>query len=220
MRFQNWLLDEQLIIEAVELCVIIEALDRKEEIEAAADRAKTDPSAIGDFLAIIRPVVEMMLSRQIRGGRNHPFFEDTIQDILMNVWRNLRGELGEPVRGPFIPWLGSVVRRAMLNTVDKKRRKRPESLEKVIKEPESNLGIDMNVGSELDLGERDDAMAKAIDSLSQLDREILKLYYFEDMTHEQIGRKLNIPIGTSKRRLSDAKQRLKIALERFGIDSE
>lgn len=217
MRFQNWLLDEQLIIEAVELCVIIEALDNEKEIEAAADRARTDPSAIGDLLAIIRPVVEMMLARKIRGGKNHPFFEDIIQDVLMVVWRNLRGELGEPVRGPLIPWLGSVVHRTMLNAVDKKRRKRPGSLEKIMKEPENRLSIDMDVEGEVD---RDDAMSKAIDSLSQMDREILKLYYFEDMTHEQIGQKLGIPIGTSKRRLSDAKQRLKVALEKFGIDSE
>ncbi len=217
MRFQNWLLDEQLIIEAVDLCVILEALDNEEEIEAAADRARKDPSAIGDLLAIIRPVVEMMLARQMRGGRDHPFFDDIVQDILMIVWRNLRGELGKPVRGPLKPWLGSVVRRAMLNFV---RRPQPGSLDHIVKNPEGSIGIDMDVPGEVETMERDDALAKAIDSMSEMDREILKLYYFEDMSHEQIGQKLNIPIGTSKRRLSDAKQRLKVALKKFGINSE
>jgi RNA polymerase sigma-70 factor (ECF subfamily) len=212
MRFQNWLIDEQLIIEAVEIGVILEAMASEEEIEAAAEKAKRDPAAIGDLLAILRPVIEIILARKIRGGIRHPEFQDIVQDVMMAVWRNLRGELGSPVRGPLKPWLAAIIYRMMLNRV---RGQKADSLQQIFAKPEDNVRTDDDHEETVD---REEALSQAIAQLSQMDREILQLYFFNDLSHAEIAKRLGIPEPTSKRRLFDAKQNLRKALERLGIE--
>jgi len=211
MKFQNWLLDEQVIREAVDLLVILEALASDEEIEAAVAQARENPSNIGDLLALIRPTVEAMLARRMHRGNEHPFFDDLVQDVLMIVWRNMRGELGREVQGPLRPWLASVIYRTMMNHL--RRRERTDSLDHIFKEPEKVVSVDMDPEEEVD---RDESFTKAMGELGEMDQEILKLYYYEDLTHEEIAERLGIPKGTSKRRLSDAKKRFKDALQRAG----
>ena len=55
-------------------------------------------------------------------------------------------------------------------------------------------------------------IAAALDALTDELREVFLLYEVYDMTHEEIGGMLDIPTGTSKSRLSIARQRLRDAL--------
>ena len=54
----------------------------------------------------------------------------------------------------------------------------------------------------------DDAVANAIRSLSPPLREVVVLRYFADKTIEEIAVALNIPIGTVKSRLHNAREAL------------
>jgi RNA polymerase sigma factor (sigma-70 family) len=48
-----------------------------------------------------------------------------------------------------------------------------------------------------------------LDSMSERDRQILVYYYFEDMSYEEISKKLNIPLNTMKVTLMRSKEKLK-----------
>lgn len=53
------------------------------------------------------------------------------------------------------------------------------------------------------------AVRETIDSLGEKDRQILYLYFFRDLTQKEISRILNLPLGTVKSRLHNAKQKFK-----------
>jgi RNA polymerase sigma-70 factor (ECF subfamily) len=63
-----------------------------------------------------------------------------------------------------------------------------------------------------DLKER---LARAIDSLSDKYRTVFVMHDVEGYTHEEIGETLNIPVGTSKSHLFQARGKLRVALADF-----
>ena len=63
-----------------------------------------------------------------------------------------------------------------------------------------------------DLKER---LARAIDSLSDKYRTVFLMHDVEGYTHEEIGETLNIPVGTSKSHLFQARGKLRVALADF-----
>lgn len=66
--------------------------------------------------------------------------------------------------------------------------------------------------AEPDLKER---MARAIDSLADKYRAVFVMHDVEGYTHEEISGTLNIPIGTSKSHLFQARSKLRVALADF-----
>jgi RNA polymerase sigma-70 factor (ECF subfamily) len=66
--------------------------------------------------------------------------------------------------------------------------------------------------AEPDLKER---MARAIDSLADKYRTVFVMHDVEGYTHEEISGTLNIPIGTSKSHLFQARSKLRVALADF-----
>jgi RNA polymerase sigma-70 factor (ECF subfamily) len=58
----------------------------------------------------------------------------------------------------------------------------------------------------------------SIDSLSEKLRAVFVMHDIEGYTHEEIGRVLGIPTGTSKARLFDARVKLRAALAPFAGD--
>jgi RNA polymerase sigma-70 factor, ECF subfamily len=58
----------------------------------------------------------------------------------------------------------------------------------------------------------------AVDALSEKLRPVFVMHDVEGYTHEEIGRTLGIPAGTSKARLFDARAKLRLALAAFAGD--
>ena len=68
------------------------------------------------------------------------------------------------------------------------------------------------VEADPDLKER---LARAIESLSEKYRTVFGMHDVEGYTHEEISGTLNIPIGTSKSHLFQARNKLRVALADF-----
>ena len=60
--------------------------------------------------------------------------------------------------------------------------------------------------------ERDPRLARALEGLSQLQKQAILLAYFGGLTHKQIAEELGIPYGTVKTRIRDALSKLRLAL--------
>lgn len=52
----------------------------------------------------------------------------------------------------------------------------------------------------------------AVSKLEKKYRNVIRLYYFEDLSYEEVGKKLRLPINTVRTHLSRAKQKLKILI--------
>lgn len=61
---------------------------------------------------------------------------------------------------------------------------------------------------------KDDALIQAVTSLPVTYRELVLLYYFQDMNMGEISETLNISISTVSRRLNAARRMLRQQLER------
>ena len=61
--------------------------------------------------------------------------------------------------------------------------------------------------------ERQKAVLKAVNLLPSKLKKVIILYEFEDLSYEQISKKLNIPIGTVKSRISNARKLLQSSLQ-------
>lgn len=66
--------------------------------------------------------------------------------------------------------------------------------------------------------EADDGLARAITALSPKLREVILLFYYQDMKLHEISQILNIPMSTVASRLSRARKKLKEAMERSDHD--
>ena len=66
--------------------------------------------------------------------------------------------------------------------------------------------------AEPDLKEK---LARAIDALADKYRTVFVMHDVEGYTHEEISGALNIPIGTSKSHLFQARSKLRVALADF-----
>jgi RNA polymerase sigma-70 factor, ECF subfamily len=125
--------------------------------------------------------------------------EDIAQDALLRAWRR-RSTLRDQSRRK--EWLGTIVRNEAF-----RQHARPR--------PDPVAELELFEGAEDDqivsTVERADLHA-AIASLSDRDRQLLRLRYGEDLTQQAIARRLGLPDGTVKVRLHRLRHKLRRAM--------
>jgi RNA polymerase sigma-70 factor (ECF subfamily) len=128
------------------------------------------------------------------------------QEVFLHVMRRL-DQLREPER--FAGWLRQVAVRMAINRAT--RRVAPSSVENVVLEGACERRDDPL--AELISRVRAQRLWEAIARLKVLDREALLAFYIEGESLLEIAVRLDVPIGTVKRRLHTARKRLKAELE-------
>ncbi len=96
------------------------------------------------------------------------------------------------------------------------RRTAPAGVEQFVLEGAS--GTHDNPLDALILRERADQVREALALLKPLDREVLVAYYIQGQPLVEIATRLDVPIGTIKRRLHIARKRVKAALQARVVD--
>jgi RNA polymerase sigma-70 factor (ECF subfamily) len=131
--------------------------------------------------------------------------EDIAQDTFVRVWDRLHTYRPQ---GSFRGWMCRI---ATNLTIDALRRQRPTvdvekvSLEATSGRPEANALRD----------ERAHAVRSAIAGLPEQTRAALVLREYEGLSYQEIADVLDVPIGTVKSRLNDARRRLRVALASY-----
>lgn len=121
--------------------------------------------------------------------------EDIMQEIMLAAFTRF-DSLCDPAS--FKAWLLGIARNKCMDHY--RRRSAEISLEEVSEKElvQSRYGV-----------VEFSPVQETIELLSAKDRQILKLYYFENLSQRMISEKLNIPLGTVKSRLSAAKSNFK-----------
>ncbi len=123
--------------------------------------------------------------------------EDIIQETYLTAFVNF-SHLKNSDR--FKQWIISIAK----NKCNNYYRRKSKSIE-IAEYDLSNISYKQNIFGR---NESSDIM-DVINVLNNNSKEILKLYYFDELSQEEISKKLNIPIGTVKSRLHYAKQKFK-----------
>ncbi len=123
--------------------------------------------------------------------------EDAAQEAAVRAWRR-RDSCLTPDRPA--PWISTIARNEALRFT---RPRRVDPLE------ESDLPAEQSHEDEV-LGNTD--IARALDGLSGVDRDLVRLRFWDDLDYRQLGLRLDIPEGPARVRLHRALRRLRRAL--------
>lgn len=145
-------------------------------------------------LAAVYSGVERYVKYRLNGGSDA---EDLVQDICLTAY--LKYDQLEK-KESFQPWILSIARSRCADYYRKKQRSPEVPLEAV---PEGKLVYGRRgwvVSSPVE---------ETLELLTDKDREVLRLHYWQKLSLEEISRKLGIPVGTVKSRLNTARERFK-----------
>lgn len=156
-------------------------------------------AALAELLAQWRIPVWIYVCRMLNADRA----EDVTQEIWLAVVRGLP-RLREP--GRFAPWLFTIARRSV---TDRLRGEYAQA------EKTSGSG-DMVVEDPAEAMVDRAALVSVLSALPVLEREILVLFYLEDLPVEECADICQIPAGTVKSRLNRARRLLREHLEEKG----
>ncbi|WP_433220601.1 RNA polymerase sigma factor [Dactylosporangium sp. CS-047395] len=132
--------------------------------------------------------------------------DDVAQEVWVAVIRGLP-TLRDPAR--FTPWLFTIARRTVTNRL-REEYARPEPLSDDVTSAEDGFASVL---------ERAEVVA-ALAALPVREREILILFYLQDLSLETCAEICDVPVGTVKSRLNRARRLLREAFVRKGYPSD
>lgn len=136
-----------------------------------------------------------------RGGC-HQDAEDLLQEALTQAWRQF-GQLRDA--GQFKAWLLAIVRTRYLNRLRTARR-RPQA--------DGELPADLASPQQPEASDQELAARAALAMLPAAERELLELFYLEQLSLEETGLALGVSARVVRQRLYRARQSMRRILER------
>jgi len=127
--------------------------------------------------------------------------QDFTQDTFVRAFERLDGFRGDAA---FSTWLHTIANSVILSGLRKVKRNRER--ERPIEE---HPGLEKPVRAQ---GALRYALHRAVDELSDVLRVVFVMHDLEGFTHEEIAASLEVPVGTSKARLSRAREKLRASL--------
>ena len=175
------------------------------EILALVEKAQAgDRVAYGELVDRFQPVVYAVALSRLR---NPTEAQELTQEVFIHGMRKL-----DQLRDPhcFAGWLRQITVRMAINRLTRRgpvSSTDQEILQNTAAETQSPL-------DNLVRSERQDELYRGLDRLKDLDRETLMAFYIRGRSLKQMSREFETPVGTIKRRLHVARNRLRQQLER------
>jgi len=157
-------------------------------------------------------LIERWHARLWKYARRITGSDEAADDAAQDVWlRVLRGIGGLRDGAKLRPWLFGIARRVL---VDRLR-------ERYATPVESSLDVsDIAAVEPIDLAPGDiERMEQQVERLPVIDREVVVLFYFNEMSLQEIADVAGIPLGTVKSRLHRARRTLRQELTTQGVKS-
>jgi len=159
--------------------------------------------AVFDYFA---PRLKAFLMGQ---GTSPQMAEEVVQETMVKIWR--KADQYEPARAAASTWIFTIARNMRIDHLRKSNRPEPDMDDPAFVPDPEPLATE-TISQAQDSAQLYAAMAE----LSEDQRAVLKLAYFEEKAHPEIAEALGIPLGTVKSRIRLA---LKNIRSRIG-DSE
>ncbi len=169
----------------------------------SAVAAQRDRAAFAKLFDYFAPRVNAFLCRR---GLEPSSAEEVTQQVMEIVWQ--KALLFDSRKASASTWVFRIARNCR---IDLARRNREVRLE-----PDDALSIpDLADASDvsIDTAQREQRVRAALGNLPQEQKEMVRLAFFEELTHSQIADRTGLPLGTVKSRMRLAFGRLRRDLE-------
>ena len=148
----------------------------------------------------------------IRLGCDRAAAEEITQDTMVSLWR--KADLFDPAKSSLATWLYRIARNRRIDVL---RRDRVEFVD-----PDDfalDVADESSVDAErlVDAQSRDDVLRTAMAGLPEEQLALVRLAFFDSLSHSEIAEKTGLPLGTVKSRIRLAFTRLRRALEAGGV---
>jgi RNA polymerase sigma-70 factor (ECF subfamily) len=132
---------------------------------------------------------------------------EVVQDTMSNVWR--KSHLFDDSKGAATTWVYTIMRNVTFDMLRKVKANKEDNLSDDI----WPLAESMNTEEETFTDHIQNRNLKGvIETLPENQQQVVKGFYFLEMSQEQLAEHLNLPLGTVKSRLRLALGKLKIKL--------
>ena len=167
----------------------------------ASDR---DRQSFISLFTVFAPKVKAYLLRQ---RVSEYAAEELTQEVFLTIWRKA-GQF-DPSRASGSAWIYTITRN---RRVDHFRRERHPDDGRIDVPPDAQL----NPEEMIKVQQWEDRLRTAITALPEEQAQVLRLSFFDDLTHPEIAERLALPLGTVKSRIRLATGHLRSAL--VGLD--
>jgi RNA polymerase sigma-70 factor, ECF subfamily len=136
--------------------------------------------------------------------------EDITQEVFLTLWRR---NTYNPERGSLSSFLTTMTRS---RAIDKLRSKGARL--RVLQRLQGIVRTEISSPTPLEqasVGERSQVIREALSQLSDTERQVLEIAYYEGLSQSEIAKRLNIPLGTVKTRSRQGLLKLRQTLQDY-----
>lgn len=147
----------------------------------------------------------MLMNVIFRVLKDEALAQDVFQEVIIKIWR--KGHYYNANKGSLYTWLVSVCKNA---AIDKTR-------SRVYKQKQQTHGSETiaSVGEEMktELHTEHEYLYELVKQLPENQKLLVDMAFFQGYTHEEIAKKLDMPLGTVKTRIRTAIKQLRKVLK-------
>jgi len=166
----------------------------------AADRSEAA------FDVLFRYFAPRIKSYCLRLGCDISTADEITQDAMVSIWRNA-AQFDRSKASPST-WIFAIARNLSIDRFRKSRRPQFDPDDPALV-PDGEVPPDILI----ERAHTDQELRKIMESLSANERSVLLLSFFENLSHSEISKRLEIPIGTVKSRIRLAFGKIRSALD-------
>jgi RNA polymerase sigma-70 factor, ECF subfamily len=164
---------------------------------------KQDRTAFAELFGYYAPRVKSYLMRL---GADGAVAEEITQDVMVTVWR--KAGLFDRSQASVSTWIFRIARNRRIDVF--RRTKRPDL------DPEEAMILPAAIeapGERIEVMETEARVREAMRDLPEEQLLLLRLAFYEGLSHREIAEKLEVPLGTVKSRIRLAFAKMKSRLE-------
>ncbi|WP_460719328.1 RNA polymerase sigma factor [Microbacterium aureliae] len=176
-------------------------VEEPDEAEIAERFRAGDERALAAVYRRWSPLVFTLALRSL-GDRGDA--EDVTQKVFVSAWTSRTSY--DPAKAKLSTWLVAITRRRIADTHEARAKV------KALQEELQRTAGDELVHSDIDLADRL-LMADEVERLEPDARNVVRLAFYDDLTHQQISDRLGMPLGTVKSHIRRSLSRLRSRLE-------
>jgi RNA polymerase sigma-70 factor (ECF subfamily) len=146
----------------------------------------------------------------LRLGTDATTAEEIAQETMVTLWR--KAALFDVQKSSVATWLYRIARN---RRIDMLRRDRLDFLD--TNDPVLEPADETDFFAQIDMQQREEAVRLALEGLPEEQLSLVRLAFFDGLSHSQISERTGLPLGTVKSRIRLGFTRLRRSLEAGGV---